>query len=130
MNTTSLRRPAVALLPLVTVALVGALAQPAGAATSSTFHRYEVIADSRFVTSQECPAGSTELTSQTTVAITAGHEDESQDGTITLDNDYLRFGIQSVDCDGNRVTDSAFSQPGDVITFTSTPSLSSVLSQK
>lgn len=118
-----LRRPAARLIPLVAVA--GAFAMPVVAdAKSSTFHRYEAIADARFVTEEQCPEGSAQLTSRTTVAITAGHEDESQDGTPTLDNDYLRFGIQSSDCDGNFVTDSAFSQRGDDITFTSTPSLS------
>ena len=120
-----LRRFRGSLIPLV--ALVGAFALPAVAdANSSTFHRYEVIADARYVvTGEQCPEGSGRATAQTNVAITAGHEDESENSTTTLDNDYLRFGIQRFECDGSVFTDSAFSQPGDDVTFTSTTSLTS-----
>jgi hypothetical protein len=112
------------LVPLV--ALAGTFALPAVAdAKPSTFHRYEVIGDSRFVIpGEQCPEGSVRSTSQTTVAITAGHEDESQDGTVTLDNDYLRFGIQRFECDGSVFTDSAVSRPGDDVQFTYDTSLS------
>jgi hypothetical protein len=109
------------------VAVAGAFALPAVAdAKPSTFHRYEVIGDARyFVTGEQCPEGSDRSTAQTTVAITAGHEDEAENGTTTLDNDYLRFGIQRFECDGSVFTDSAFSRPGDDVTFTYTTSLSS-----
>jgi hypothetical protein len=109
------------------VALAGSLVVPgvADAKQSSTFHRYEVIADARFFeTGEQCPEGSAESAVRTTVAITAGHEEESQDGTATLDEDYLRFGIQRFECDGSVITDSAFSRPGDDVEFTYTTSLS------
>lgn len=124
------RHPAFALylrgilfLLLVAAALVSP-AVAAAATKKSTFHRFEVIGDSRFIETEPCPEGSVRDTSRTTVAITAGHEDESQDGTPTVDNDYLRFGIQTFECDGTVTTDRAFSQPGDDVTFSYTPSLS------
>lgn len=112
-------------LPLL-VALAAALASPAPAdAAKSTFDRYEVIADSRFTTvGPACPEGSSNSNVETTVAVTAGHEDEAENGTTTLDNDYLRFGIQRFECDGSVQFDRAFSEPGDGVDFTFTASLS------
>jgi hypothetical protein len=120
-----LRRTRGGLIPLV--ALAGAFALPAVAdAKPSTFHRYEVSGDARYVTTgEQCPDGSARSTAQTNVSITAGHEDESENGTTTLDNDYLRFGIQRFECDGSVVTDSAVSRRGDDVNFTYTTSLTS-----
>jgi hypothetical protein len=125
LETTS-RRCRLSVLSLVAVTAGVALPGTAAlAAAKSTFHRYEVIADSRYQLTEPCPEGSAVAASQTTVAVTAGHEDESQDGATTSDNDYLRFGIQVAECDGETfTTDSAFSQPGDDVTFTYTESLS------
>jgi hypothetical protein len=118
------RHGRLSVLPLISIAALLAIPGVASAAAGSTFHRYEVIADSRYVFSEPCPEGSAVTTSQTTVAVTAGHEDESQDGVTTLDNDYLRFGIQVAECDGTFTMDSAFSQRDADVTFTSTPKLS------
>jgi hypothetical protein len=120
-----LRRFRGSLIPLA--ALAAAFALPAVAdAKPSTFHRFEAIGDARYsVPGEQCPEGSARSTTQTNVAITAGHEDESENGTTTLDNDYLRFGIQRFECDGSVFTDSAFSRPGDDVDFTYTTSLSS-----
>jgi hypothetical protein len=79
-------------------ALAAAAFVPASAtAATETFHRFEVIATANYVVTQECADGTT---AQTLVTVRAGHEEESEDGTVTLDNDFLTVLLRGSDCAG------------------------------
>lgn len=97
--------------------LAGVLAAPASAtAAVETFHRFEAVATANYTVSRACPGGSTTVTR---VTVIGGHEEESESGTTTLDNDFLTVLIRGFDCDGNLVNDRGFG-PAD---FGFSPSL-------
>ena len=106
----------------MTLAMVGALlglvALPTTAhAETSTFHRFEVnaVAIYRNVT-QPCADGTT---ARFGFRVTGGHEEESEDGVVTEDDDFLTVFVNGVDCGGVFVNDTG---TGDA-TFTWSPSL-------
>ena len=85
-------------------AIVAALLVPAAAsATTETFHRFEVVATANYVVNRDCGDGTTV---QKRVTVLAGHEEESESGTITLDSDFLTVFIRGFDCAGNFISDS------------------------
>jgi hypothetical protein len=102
---------------LALLMLVGALVIPAVAvAAVETFHRLEVLATANYVVTQTCPDGSA---ATLRVTVIGGHEEESESGTSTLDNDFLTVRLRGFDCDGNFVNDFATGS-GE---FTYSPSL-------
>ena len=83
--------------------LLGALVLPASAAASTeTFHRFEAVATANYVVTEQCADGST---AQLRVTVIAGHEEESESGDSTLDNDFLTVLIRGFDCAGNFIND-------------------------
>src|SRR5918994_1214323 len=107
---------------VITLAVVGALlglvALPTTAhAETSTFHRFEAnaVAIYRNVT-QPCADGTT---ARLGFRVTGGHEEESQNGVITEDDDFLTVFVNGTDCGGVFVSDTG---TGDA-TFTWSPSL-------
>jgi hypothetical protein len=99
------------------LALLGALIVPASAAaTVERFHRFEVEATANYTITEQCPDGSTR---QTRVTVIGGHEEESEDGVTTLDNDFVTVLIRGFDCDFNLINDRG-SGPAE---FTFSPSL-------
>jgi hypothetical protein len=101
---------------LLAVAVVGLIAVPATAATS-TFHRFEAnaVAIFRNVT-VPCEDGTT---ARLGFRVTGGHEEESEDGVGTEDSDFLTVFVSGVDCGGVFINDTG---TGDA-TFTWSPSL-------
>jgi hypothetical protein len=107
---------------LITLAVVGALlglvALPTTAhAETSTFHRFEAnaVAIYRNVT-QPCADGTT---ARLGFRVTGGHEEESEDGVVTENDDFLTVFVNGTDCGGVFVNDTG---TGDA-TFTWSPSL-------
>jgi hypothetical protein len=99
------------------LALLGALLVPASAAAEvETFHRFEAIATANFIVSQQCADGSIV---QTRVTVIGGHEEESESGVTTVDDDFLTVLIRGIDCAGNFINDRG-TGPAD---FTFSPSL-------
>jgi hypothetical protein len=86
-------------------------------AETSTFHRFEVnaVAIYRSVT-QPCDDGTT---SRLGFRVIGGHEDESQDGVIIEDHEFLTVFVAGTDCGGVFVSETG---TGDA-TFTWSPSL-------
>jgi len=85
-------------LAIAFLALAAALLVPVSAtAATETFHRFEVDATANYVVTQECADGTT---ATTFVTVIAGHEEESQSGEVTLDNDFLTVLLRGSDCDG------------------------------
>ena len=106
MSTRSIRRSFRFVIPLL-VASFWVLAVPstAGAAVQ-IFHRFEVVATANYTVSELCANGST---STTLVTVIGGHEEEAEDGVVTLDNDFLTVLIRnSFDCEGNFINDRGF----------------------
>ena len=102
----------------VTAAALSLVALPATAhAETSTFHRFEVnaVAIYRDVT-QPCADGTT---ARLGFRVTGGHEDESEDGVVTEDADFLTVFVNGTDCGGIFVNDTG---TGDA-TFSWSPSL-------
>ena len=107
---------------LITLAVVGALlgliALPTTAhAETSTFHRFEAnaVAIYRNVT-QPCADGTT---ARLGFRVTGGHEEESEDGVVTENDDFLTVFVNGTDCGGVFVN---YTGTGDA-TFTWSPSL-------
>src|SRR5918994_27678 len=107
---------------VITLAVVGALlglvALPTTAhAETSTFHRFEAnaVAIYRNVT-QPCADGTT---ARLGFRVTGGHEEESEDGVVTENDDFLTVFVNGTDCGGVFVNDTG---TGDA-TFTWSPSL-------
>ena len=103
---------------LSTTAALGLVALPNIAhADTSTFRRSEVnaVAIYRNVT-QPCPDGTT---ARLGFRVTGGHEEESEDGVVTDDGDFLTVFVNGTDCGGVFVNDSG---TGDA-TFSWSPSL-------
>ncbi|MEA2192978.1 MAG: hypothetical protein QOI73_3099 [Solirubrobacteraceae bacterium] len=76
----------------------GALAMPAAAgAATDRFHRFEVDATADYLIEETCADGTT---ASQRVAVIAGHEEESESGASTLDNDFATVLIRGFDCDG------------------------------
>jgi hypothetical protein len=103
---------------LPTVAALSLVAVPTTAhAETSTFHRFEAngVAIYRAVT-QPCDDGTT---SRLGFRVTGGHEEESEDGVITEDDDFLTVFVSGTDCGGVFVSDTG---TGDA-TFTWSSSL-------
>ena len=100
------------------VALFAALAVPVSAtAAVETFHRFEVDATANYTVTEQCPDG---RTSKTLVQVIGGHEEESEDGVITLDSDFVTVRLLNFfDCDGNFINDRGFG----AAEFTFSPSL-------
>jgi hypothetical protein len=99
-------------------ALLGLVALPATAhAETSTFHRFEVnaVAIYRNVT-QPCADGTT---AQLGFRVTGGHEEESDDGVVTEDHDFITVFVNGTACGGVFVNDTGTS---DAV-FTWSPSL-------
>lgn len=98
-------------------ALFGALLL-AGAASADveTFHRFEAVATANYVVTEDCGDG---RTATTRVTVIAGHEEESESGTTTLDNDFLTVLLRGFDCEGNFISDRG-SGPAE---FSYSPSL-------
>jgi hypothetical protein len=115
MSTTSARRSfrfAISFL-----ALIGALLVPASAAaTVETFHRFEVDATANYTITRQCENGSTSVFR---VTVIGGHEEESESGETTLDNDFLTVLLRGTDCAGTFINDFGFGTG----TFTFSPSL-------
>jgi hypothetical protein len=107
-----LRTPVIAF-----VVLLGALVIPAVAAADvETFHRFEFDATANYTVTETCSDGSTV---QTRVTVIGGHEEESESGVTTLDNDFLTVLLRGFDCEGNFVNDFG-TGPAE---FTFSPSL-------
>jgi hypothetical protein len=86
------------MLAIVFFALVGALSVSASAgAAVQTFHRFEVVATANYTVDQQCADGST---ARTFVTVLAGHENESDSGEVTLDEDFLTVLLRGSDCEG------------------------------
>src|SRR5687767_511487 len=86
-------------------ALVGALVVPAvAAAATETVVRQEVVATANFLVSKACPGGST---APQRVTVIGGHEQESESGETTLDNEFVTVLIRGFDCECNFVNDRA-----------------------
>ena len=103
---------------LLAVAVLGLVAVPATAhAATSTFHRFEAnaVAIFRNVT-VPCEDGTT---ARLGFRVTGGHEEESEDGVVTEDSDFLTVFVSGVDCGGVFINDTG---TGDA-TFTWSPSL-------
>ena len=100
----------------LSAALVALVVPVTAAAATSTFHRFEAEATANFTVTQACPDGST-VTQRVTVI--GGHEQESEDGEQTLDNEFLTVLLRGLDCEGNFVNDRAIGS-GE---FTYSPSL-------
>jgi hypothetical protein len=106
---------------VITFAVAGALGLVALPTTvhaeTSTFHRFEVnaVAIYRNVT-QLCADGTT---ARLGFRVTGGHEEESVDGVVTEDHDFLTVFVSGTDCGGVFVSDTG---TGDA-TFTWSPSL-------
>jgi hypothetical protein len=101
------------------LALLGAVLMPAAAsAATETFHRFEFDATANYTIARVCPDGSTRTN---LVSVIGGHEEESVDGEITLDNDFLTVRIRGLDCDFNFINDLGFG-PAE---FAFSPSLQS-----
>ena len=99
------------------LALVGALLVPASvSAAVETFHRFEVDATANYTITQQCANGSTPVMR---VTVIGGHEEESESGETTLDNDFLTVLLRGTDCAGTFVNDRGFGT-GE---FTFSPSL-------
>jgi hypothetical protein len=99
------------------LALLGALLVPASAAaTVETFHRFEVDATANYTITEQCADGSTAVLR---VTVIAGHEEESESGEVTLDNDFLTVLLRGTDCAGTFINDRGFGT-GE---FTFSPSL-------
>ena len=100
-----------------TLAALAALVLPAAAAAQvETFHRFEAVATANYVVTEDCGDGST---ATLRVTVIGGHEEESEDGTTTLDSDFATVLIRGFDCEGNLVNDRG-SGPAE---FTFSPSL-------
>jgi hypothetical protein len=99
------------------LALLAALAAPgAASAETVTFHRFEVVANANYVVNKTCDDG---RTVQQRVTVIAGHEEESQSGETTTDEDFLTVLIRGFNCDGTFFSDRG-SGPAE---FTWSPSL-------
>jgi len=97
--------------------VLAALVAPAAAvAATQIFHRFEADATANFTVTQTCADGSTV---QQRVTVIGGHEEESENGTTTLDSDFVTLLIRGFDCEGNFVNDRG-SGPAE---FTLSPSL-------
>jgi hypothetical protein len=117
MPSLSIRRSVRLVIPLLAAGL-GLMAVPttAGAAVQ-TFHRFEVDAIANYTVSEQCADGST---STTLAQVIGGHEEESEDGVITLDSDFLTVLILNFrDCAGNFINDRGSGEAD----FTFSPSL-------
>jgi hypothetical protein len=102
---------------IASLALVAAFVLPASAsAATETFHRFEVVATANYTLTEQCADGST---ATTRVSVIGGHEEESQSGETTLDNDFLNVRIQGFDCAFNFINERGFG-PAE---FTFSPSL-------
>ena len=94
-----LRRP-----ELWLIALFAALTVPVSvAAAVETFHRFEANATANYIVTQQCAGGSP---TQLRVTVIGGHEEESESGDTTLDNDFLTVLIRGFGCDGTFINDS------------------------
>ena len=104
--------PTVGALSLLLVAL-----PTTARAETSTFHRFEAnaVAIYRDVT-QPCADGTTATLG---FRVTGGHEEESEDGVVTEDDDFLTVFVNGIDCAGVFVNDTG---TGDAA-FTWSPSL-------
>jgi hypothetical protein len=99
------------------LALVGALLVPASASAAvETFHRFEVDATANYTITEQCANGSTSVLR---VTVIGGHEEESESGETTLDNDFLTVLLRGTDCAGAFINDRGFGT-GE---FTFSPSL-------
>jgi hypothetical protein len=85
------------------VALLGALLLPASAsATVETFHRFGAVATANSIVTEDCGDGTT---ATTRVTVIGGHEEESEDGETTVDEDFLTVLLRGFDCEGNFISD-------------------------
>jgi hypothetical protein len=103
---------------LPTVAALSLVAIPTGAqAKTTTFHRFEAnaVAIYRDVT-LPCDDGTT---AELGFRVTGGHEDESEDGVVTEDHEFLTVFVTGFDCGGVFVSETG---TGDA-TFAWSPSL-------
>jgi hypothetical protein len=114
MKSTSWRRSR--LYAVAALALLGALLLPATASAVETFHRFEAVATANFIVTEDCGDGTT---ATTRVTVIGGHEEESEDGETTVDDDFLTVRLRGFDCEGNFVNDFG-TGPAE---FTFSPSL-------
>ena len=86
-------------------------------AETSTFHRFEAnaVAIYRDVT-QPCADGTT---AELGFRVTGGHEEESEDGVVTEDHEFLTVFVNGIDCGDVFVNDTGTADA----TFTWSPSL-------
>ena len=89
---------------VVLLALAALLPPVSAAAATEKFHRLEVEATANYVVDQTCPNGTT---IPLRVTVIGGHEEESEDGVQTLDNEFLTVLLRGFDCEGNLVNDRA-----------------------
>jgi hypothetical protein len=101
-------------LAIPLVAFAGALLPATASAAKETFHRFEVEGTANYTITENCADGST---AETRVTVIGGHEEESEDGTTTLDSDFLTVLIRGFDCDFNLINDRGSGPAG--FTFTS-----------
>jgi len=103
---------------LVVAVVLGALAVPAAApAAVSTFERFEVLAVGDFRITETCDDG--RVVSRR-VRVTGGHEEESEDGTQTVSDDFMLVQLQGASCNDPSINDTF---NGEGVTFTWSPSL-------
>jgi hypothetical protein len=103
---------------LSTVAALSLFVVPTTAhADTSTFHRFEANAVAIYRTAtQPCEDGTT---ARLGFRVTGGHEEESENGVITEDDDFLTVFVSGIDCGGVFINDTG---TGDA-TFTWSASL-------
>lgn len=81
---------------IAVVALLGALVLPASAAaTTDTFHRFEVEATANYTVVEQCTDGTTRTLR---VTVIGGHEEESFNGETTTDEDFLTVLLRGATC--------------------------------
>jgi hypothetical protein len=96
------------------MAVLGVLAVPTTAqAETEVFHRFEAnaVAIYRNVT-QPCADGTT---ASLGFRVTGGHEDESENGVVTEDHDFLTVFVNGIDCGGVFVNDTGTTEDVDFV---------------
>ncbi len=112
MSPSSLRRTTKFLV--TPMAVLGVLAVPTTAhAESEVFHRFEAnaVAIYRNVT-QPCDDGTT---ARLSFRVTGGHEEESENGVVTEDHDFLTVFVNGIDCGGVFVNDTGTTEDVDFV---------------
>ena len=112
MSPISLRRTTQLLV--TPLAVLGVLAVPATAhAETETFHRFEANAVAIYSSvTHLCANGNT---ARLGFRVTGGHEEESENGVVTEDHDFLTVFVNGIDCGGVFVNDTGTTEDVDFV---------------